>query len=425
MPIEHDVRRAIADEVSSGGRDDSEAAWEAIERRLDRGRRSRPVARAVALVSAAAVTAALVFLLVRAFDVGGGAPGSEGPTPQPSGASTPAAAIPPVDARVVRRYEVGPTGQVNSLVAGDDGVWVTSYSSSTETDGTQVNELIHVAAGTGRVTSVATLQDVPGWEWGGGGMARGFGSVWVAGWAGEYGESSMYGILQRVDEESGEVTVTMLPARYALDVAVDGDSLWVLANTDREKTHAVIRIDPVTGALVDRVSFEADWVRAMLPISGSVWVSTRETNGNGVGGGSAIRLDPTTGAVVESVRLGGTFTEPVRTDAIWGVRGSSYFPAGTPSHDLVRADPATGEVTGSWSVGTVGYAIAPAPDGAVWLLGSDGGSPAVSRFNPSTGEVDVTVELEGEPVALSVSERAVWILDYDGRITEVGLEPAS
>jgi len=92
---------------------------------------------------------------------------------------------------------------------------------------------------------------------------------------------------------------------------------------------------------------------------------------------------------------------------------------GVGAGEVLRLDPATGEVLERMPA-EVGLDLELGPDGVVWYLGR---WESLHRLDPTTGETDVTVQLERgiDPIAISATEDAVWVLNYQGTLTRVGL----
>ncbi len=66
-----------------------------------------------------------------------------------------------------------------------------------------------------------------------------------------------------------------------------------------------------------------------------------------------------------------------------------------------------------------------ADDRGIWFLSPDPVDDTrrlLNVFDPATGEATALVALDdGTPVAMAVAPDAVWILNYEGTLTHVGL----
>jgi streptogramin lyase len=58
----------------------------------------------------------------------------------------------------------------------------------------------------------------------------------------------------------------------------------------------------------------------------------------------------------------------------------------------------------------------------VWFL-DPSHQASINRFDPSTGQVDISVRLgpDSTPIAVAVAPGSVWVLNYEGTVTRVGL----
>jgi virginiamycin B lyase len=114
------------------------------------------------------------------------------------------------------------------------------------------------------------------------------------------------------------------------------------------------------------------------------------------------RIDPGTNRVVQHLALD---ADPF--DLAWGYGSlwvSSYF---HEPRELLRVDPATGQVLATISdipLGATGLAVG---DGAVWVASTYG--QLVARVDPGTNRVTATIPVERYPLAVSVGSGAVWV----------------
>lgn len=372
---------------------------------------SRPVLpfRRVSRVRTIAVTfglfAVAAILVWRAFSPGNpAAPDDPSVSPHPSEIPTPTGfsdvdePIPPVE--VVRSNELTfeDLGGVSSAIEGFGSLWVTVII-----EGEQ--ELLRVDPATGDVLHTFPATNFPSHEWGGGGLAIGGGSIWVAGADGRFNQA----VLTRIDPTTNAVAEIELEGQWVADVAFDAQSkrVWALVGGPSEGSARVVEIDAATGEVVLATPFEAESFGGIVPAAGTAWVLQRVVQQDTVQGGELVQIVP---GSATSVSLGGSFADPV-TDgrSIWAPFYGDDVAMNMAS-GIARIDPATGQVIGEWRTRTVGYDIAVGEDRGVWTLGNRG----LNRLNPSTGEVDATVHVPGTPIFIVTSRGGLWIGTYEG-----------
>ena len=123
-----------------------------------------PVGRVGAIALAFLLTAAASALLVNAFTGT-----SRSPTPgSPSGEPL------PDHAEVTQTVDVG-VPYPSAIVVGEGGVWVAANGEDAGGD------VVRLDPSTGDVVARIPVEHLPAWEFGGGGMATGLGSVWLTG----------------------------------------------------------------------------------------------------------------------------------------------------------------------------------------------------------------------------------------------------
>ncbi len=166
----------------------------------------------------------------------------------------------------------------------------------------------------------------------------------------------------------------------------------------------IVRIDAVTGRITARIPVgkPQDGPYSVVYGAGSLWVTDFRTS-------DLLRLNPRTGHRIAAIHLpGGIRYVTAGGGYVW----VTTFRGG-PVNNLVKIDPATGQVLASQPMpgnyGTGGLAIA-ATGTAVWLL-ADGG-PAVRAVNPASMHVVASARTGATryPLALAVSGRDAWAL---------------
>lgn len=292
-------------------------------------------------------------------------------------------------------------GGLTSAIEGFGSLWVTVITNEGE------QELLRVDPATGDVLHTFQLAGFPAHEWGGGGLAIGGGSLWVA----EADGREQQAVLLRIDPTTNAVAEIQLGGRAVSDVAFDGQSgrLWVLVTGPAEGSVQVVEIDAATGSVVSAVPFEAEWFDGIVPAAGTAWVLERDVDKDTVQGGELVQIVP---GSAPSVATGGSFADAV-TDgtSIWAPFYGDDLAMNLAS-GIARIDPSTGRVVEEWKTGSIGSDIAAGEDGGIWFLGDRG----LNRLNPSTGEVDETVHVGGEPIFIVPSPGGLWIGTYGGSL---------
>ena len=250
------------------------------------------------------------------------------------------------------------------------------------------------------------------------------GALWIAGVdvppSGNY-ERDGQAALFRVDPSADSVTTFNLGGKDAFDVTSDGASLIVAALIRRGPTPRaeLLRVDPSTGQAERIARVDAPWERTILAVSGSAWLSERETHGSVVCCPSIVPVVPLPGTSPVLVPLGGSFAEPVSDGAsIWAPTGPDPDVVNLSSR-LVRIDPLTGALTGSWNLHTsIGYDME-FGNGCIWAITSRHGHALVERFDPSVGEVTGLAKIHGIPTAIASGNGVMWVLTYDGHLLRI------
>ena len=226
---------------------------------------------------------------------------------------------------------------------------------------------------------------------------------------GEYGETAGSSaacaapanmLLKRLDPETGRVTAAVeLDGFFAniTEVAFGAGSVWV-SSADQHfdpvdgadsPGDAVLRVDPGTMRVVDRIPFPSPSGVAFG--HGSVWVTS-------AGQGTLSRINPGTGEVAARIEVGrGAVDVAVdeRGSAVW-VAGlhlpedyEEYPPPGySEDRKLTRVDPGTNRVVAEVPIGAGspegGAHSVDVGEGAVWAASVDG---ELSKVGPATNEV--------------------------------------
>lgn len=351
-------------------------------------------------------------------------PLEDGPTPTES---------PPVaDPRVVASIPVGDFP--NAVAFGEGSVWV----SVPNNDGFFGGEILRIDPATHEIVARIPVDAIPIWETGGGGLAVGAGSVWVAAAVDAAGGSNspgggLDGVLIRIDPATNEAAATTpLGGVEGADVAVADSGVWVLI-FDTWETMSVLRLDPSTDQVVATIPVPGIWGQEIFATEDGVFVNTRDPfpgEDSTVGASRLTMIDPATNEVRWS--LSDTrFVESFQSDrTIWAQGGGTKY-ANVGGENLVRLDSQTGQVVGQpIQVDDQGRAFAVDPDGGVWLQGGDDEGWTIDRFDPVTQTTDASIEI-GEythdnrwwPVAVDLDHETdtIWIVHYRDNVTRIDL----
>jgi hypothetical protein len=313
-----------------------------------------------------------------------------------------------VSARVTTTIDVGGEGEVSALLFAAGAVWVTRWDGASAT-------VLRVDPGTNEVAARIAVDGVPGWEIGGEGMAAGAGSVWVAG-----GTPEGRAVLERIDPATNDVVATIpLEGSSAGDVAVDDTGVWVSVFAT-PGTVKVVRVDPETNRVVASIPVGGDWIREIFAVEGAVLVRS-------LGGGDDpataherwTAIDLATYEIVAS-RRGNLEDGPfVAWDGlVWAGAGSKLVPIDAKTAQI-RSNPVP-----------VGKAIAGtsllAGEGGLWFLAMESRA-TINRFDPATGgvDVDVSLGLPANPIAMALGPGSIWVLNYEGSLTRIDLHTST
>jgi hypothetical protein len=309
-----------------------------------------------------------------------------------------------------------PVGRAGSLVAGEGSVWVAMFAD----DGTAGAHILRIDSGTGDVVASIPVESVPTWETGGGGLAIGHGSVWVAGRVDVPGGPNspgggFDGVLLRIDPATNQVVARIpLGGDSAADVAVDASGVWVSMFGD---SHApqVVRVSPDTGQVAATIPLEVTYARHIFSAGGWIWVQEREVSGD-TEATLLAKIDPATDRIVDTLSLEGAALA-AGDGVIWAAIKDS----------LVKIDPQTAQIVSDPVAfgGTFFGHVIVAGEGGVWFMGDDPSSgAAIGRFDPASEEVDAWVPLDPEavPIAMTVAPGSIWVLTYDGSLIRISVD---
>lgn len=174
--------------------------------------------------------------------------------------------------------------------------------------------------------------------------------------------------------------------------ALLGDAVWVLLPDGEEP--AALRLDAATGEEQARVPLPGGSCEMLAAGFGSLWACTPD---------GLVRIDPATNAIAASV----AFTTPqqfgrpaVSDDAVWALSGDVV------ATDVVRIDPGTNTVTGTYPLG---HAAAQITYGLGFLWATSTGDGLLLRIDPASGEVMTAASDLVDPFMVTTGAGLVWV----------------
>jgi streptogramin lyase len=189
-----------------------------------------------------------------------------------------------------------------------------------------------------------------------------------------------------------------MPAPGALRPLLAGEgSVWVAAPASDTE---VVKVDPVSGKEVDRVTLLSTQVASMWFAAGqsSVWIVT-DAGPLAPVPDALFRIDPATDEIVAQIPVGSTgHGVAVGPEGVWVVKAGG---------SLLEIDSGANRVARTIPVGTEASGVALA-GGAVWV--SDNVAGVVYRVDPETEKVR-TIHLPGGADGIAADSTGVWVLD--------------
>lgn len=217
------------------------------------------------------------------------------------------------------------------------------------------------------------------------------GSVWIP----------SPGLLMRIDRATSQVTAeipldggqrehinTVLAEGKMYAVVAEGDVIWASEANDE----AVVRIDPQTNGIIDRIPLHAS-PNAMALKGDTLWVAHRN-------GEEVLRVDTKTKQIVARIPVHDPDSIAIGDDSVWVV--------GARAENLVRIDPDTNSVVATISFGTGAHPAGQVAvgEGGVWVTRFFAGT--VSRVDPETNQVVAMIDVGIPVISVEVGAGAVW-----------------
>ena len=207
-------------------------------------------------------------------------------------------------------------------------------------------------------------------------------------------------LLKRLDPRTGEEVAAVPLENFptnTTEVVVVAGSVWVSSASG--EAGAVLRVDPETNWVVERISVPADSPTGLAFGHGSVWITSS-------GHGMVSRVDPQTGEVAAKIEIGRGAVDIAADESSGDVWVASVS---EDRKQLSRVDPATNRVVAEIPIaahsrygGAQNVAVG---EGAVWAQSGDG---RLFKVDPATNEVVAVVPLGEYSSDLAVYGGAVW-----------------
>jgi WD40-like Beta Propeller Repeat len=334
------------------------------------------------------------------------------PIQAPAEAVEPTPSILPSKAEVVGTFPVGE--DVRSVAYGVGSVWV----AASNLDGTSAGHIVRIDPETHEVRADIPVEVIPTWEVGGGAMVVESGSLWVTG---ALEGSGVDGVTDaaviEIDTSSNEVLRTFdLGGQVGADLTFLDGELCVLVFGDDGME--IVRVDRETGGIASRYPLPASWAHTLVAADGRLVTAVGGDDAVNVDG-RVIAVDPATG-VVSTIDVPSRSFTPM--PILW--RGQVWV---SLEPGFIRFDPVGEEFLEQSLELPPRFADCcgslEGDDRGIWFLSPEPeGGTQLDVFDPSTGEATALVELdEGSPVAMAVAPDGVWILNYEGTLTQVSL----
>jgi hypothetical protein len=297
------------------------------------------------------------------------------------------------------------------IAVGERGVWVVAGNG----EGSGRADIVRLDPRTGDAVARMSNVPVPGWEFGGGGIATGAGSVWVVGNAG--GDV----VLTQIDPATNTVadTIRLGPGNDA-DVWADASGIWVLSFTPGDRSMEVVRVDASTHAIVARIPIAATWSQVIFASGGSIWVHGTSPGAHGtVEVNTLYRIDPASNELVDTIDIGqrSGFALAVDSSGAWAA-----VPGG-----IERFDTTTGSFVGSVIEIDPSELVTDGSGGA-WIEVAQGQSHARTWLHiDASGAIDAQIDVPGSlddaltgiAHTFDPTTGALWIVDDKDSVSRI------
>lgn len=191
-----------------------------------------------------------------------------------------------------------------------------------------------------------------------------------------------------------------------LDVA--DDAVWVTSQFDEE----LYRIDPATNRVVATFPIPSH-VEGVRDVAGWLWLSRYEPN-------ELVKVDPTSGAVIDRLSFDSQPNLASDGERLWVVADRNG------EATVVEIDPVTTVVIGELPLdGPSGFALADGDD--LWVANM--GGTTVSRVDVVESRVTSVIDVGGEPRGIVAASGSIWVAVNQAGVDRAGsivrLDPES
>jgi virginiamycin B lyase len=187
-------------------------------------------------------------------------------------------------------------------------------------------------------------------------------------------------------------------------VAITADAVWVASTGP----FAVHHIDPKTNRLAASVNLPGEPCAGLAVGSGSLWVPMCTTPP------SLAKVNLRTNQLTATFAVG-----PAAAEGGIAYGAGSVWLIVTKLGDLVRLDPASGMILGTYRVAAGSYNPV-FSGGTIWVSRAEGAE--LTGINAATGKMTVTVATGPNPRFLTAGAGAIWTLNQgDGTVTRIAV----
>jgi hypothetical protein len=340
------------------------------------------------------------------------------PVPSPSGTS--AESTLQVAASIDLIVDTG-LGFPEGAVIDEQGVWV-AVNAGDVVGG----DLLRIDKQTGAIKDRVALPTLPGWDFGGGGITSGLGSIWLTASGRELGHTAT--VVYRVDPVSATLVETIdVGDGSPADIWVDETGIWVLSFAETGREMWLYELDPVTHVVLGRHTIPASWANTVAAAGGALWVLGSTDDANGAQPETLFRVDPTDGSILDRFSLAGgeNFAIAPSADRIWFfARGGLRALDATNGQEIVGplslpdvccAGLVPDEVGGVWVVNGSGGEDA---ERGVWHVGREGAIEERSKGTPGR-------EADGIAAAFDQTTNSIWIIHYERTVARLTISMPS
>jgi dipeptidyl aminopeptidase/acylaminoacyl peptidase len=345
---------------------------------------------------------------------------------QPIPAGTVASPLEPASVEVRVTTTTGVAEFPSAVAAGEGGIWATAPRNDGSTEG----DLVRIDAATGRIVARIPVRSLPGWEFGGAGLAVGGGYVWTIGETGR-GSGCCDALITKVDPSTDSVVdeIVVPDVQFGADLWVEGSDLYELSFLQgAETTLELAKVDIATHQIAWRAPVPGQWSQTVFVAGGSAWVLGTAPDAHGpIEVTTLYRIDESTGAFIERIPLSESMYIPaIQSDTLWF----------RTTDGVQRFDAASGSLVGDPVRPGPGCCTGPfVSDGAggVWIVSSAGAGHAIWHVDASgavvaTGTIedkDAFEEMGGQSYAFDPFTQTIWVQHYQDSIARVEITLSS